>query len=118
MAQAMRVSMLKYAAPWLWEENSPSPRPFQRDTFQQLIKNLVERNSRAVEKLQRNEYSNSAENEAPFLKRFYKYQKERFPFLAHGLLIASFSFSAIAYSRICRNAPGFIELKNYLAGIA
>jgi len=55
-----------------------------------------------------NEFSNSEENNAPFLKRFYRYQKERFPVLGHGLLVASFSFSAISYSRICRGAEGFV----------
>lgn len=66
---------------------------------------------------QSNEYTNIEENKLPFFKRFYRYQKERFPFLGHGLLVASFSFSAIAYSRICRGVPGFISWKTYLLGI-
>ncbi|MDI1233552.1 MAG: UbiA family prenyltransferase [bacterium] len=37
-------------------------------------------------------------------QRFWQYQKERFPLLAHGILIASFTFSAMAFSNICRNA--------------
>ena len=49
--------------------------------------------------------------------RFYLYQKERFPFLAHGLLIAVFSFSAVSYSRICRGMEDFIPLKVFLPGI-
>lgn len=49
--------------------------------------------------------------------RLYIYQKERFPVLGHGLLVASFSFSAIAYSRICRGAEGFVNWKTYLVGI-
>jgi len=49
-----------------------------------------------------------------FIKRFYIYQKERFPFATHGLLIAAFSFSAISYSRICRGAVGFIAWQPYL----
>lgn len=52
-----------------------------------------------------------------FLSRFWTYQSERFPFLAHGPLIAVFSFSAIAYSRLCRGATGFIDWKIYLAGV-
>jgi len=52
-----------------------------------------------------------------FITRFYVYQQERFPFLAHGILIATFSFSAISYSRICRGAAGFIDMKNYLATV-
>lgn len=52
-----------------------------------------------------------------FLKRFYIYQKERFPFLVHGLLVLSFSFSAASYSRICRGAPGFIPWHVFLPGV-
>jgi 4-hydroxybenzoate polyprenyltransferase len=59
--------------------------------------------------MQQNPYSNPEENAASFLKRFYRYQNERFPILGHGLLVASFSFSAIAYSRICRGAEGFVS---------
>lgn len=50
-----------------------------------------------------------------FFTRFLIYQKERFPFLVHGLLIAAFSFSAIAYSRLCRDASGFIAWNDYMA---
>ncbi len=46
--------------------------------------------------------------------RFYQYQKERFPFLLHGILISVFSFSAIAYSRLCRSENSFISLQDYL----
>jgi 4-hydroxybenzoate polyprenyltransferase len=52
-----------------------------------------------------------------FIKRFYIYQKERFPFIANGILIAIFTFSAISYSRICRGADGFISLNSYLIAI-
>ncbi|MDH5381678.1 MAG: UbiA family prenyltransferase [Cyclobacteriaceae bacterium] len=64
-----------------------------------------------------NEFIKPEENNASFIYRFYLYQKERFPFLGHGLLVASFSFSAIAYSRICRGATGFIPWETYLVGI-
>lgn len=64
-----------------------------------------------------NIHSIPSENEASFLKRFFIYQKERFPILGHGLLVASFSFSAIAYSRICRGAEGFVPWSRYLTGI-
>lgn len=37
--------------------------------------------------------------------------------LGHGLLVASFTFSAIAYSRICRGAEGFVSWQIYLLGI-
>lgn len=52
-----------------------------------------------------------------FLKRFYIYQNERYPFLAYLFLVGSFSFSAIAYSRICRGETSFIELKPFLVCI-
>ncbi len=64
-----------------------------------------------------NSHSVKEENEAWFLKRFLIYQKERFPFLVHGLLVAAFSFSAISYSRICRGAEGFIPLQTYIVGV-
>jgi 4-hydroxybenzoate polyprenyltransferase len=67
--------------------------------------------------VQPNEFSKTEENNASFLKRLYIYQKERFPVLGHGLLVASFSFSAIAYSLICRGEKGFVDLKTYLVGI-
>ena len=66
---------------------------------------------------QQNTYSRAEENRASFIKRFLIYQKERFPFLGHGLLVAAFSFSAISYSRICRGAEGFISLNDFLVGI-
>ena len=68
-------------------------------------------------KLRSNEYTKSEEQDKSFLWRFNRYQKERFPFLGHGLLVASFSFSAIAYSRICRGAEGFVPWSTYGLGI-
>jgi len=59
----------------------------------------------------------SAENNLPFLKRFFIYQKERFPFLAHGLMIMAFTFSAVSYSRICRQQTGFISWKDFTIGV-
>ncbi len=64
-----------------------------------------------------NQFSNIKENNSSFLKRFYIYQKERFSFLGHGLIVTSFSFSAISYSRICRGATGFINTNIFIAGI-
>ncbi len=58
-----------------------------------------------------------AKPKAPFAKRFWIYQKERFPFLAHGVMISAFTFSAVSYSRICRQAEGFIELQDFLIGV-
>jgi 4-hydroxybenzoate polyprenyltransferase len=67
--------------------------------------------------IQQNEFSKAEENNASFLKRFYLYQKERFPILGYAILVSSFSFSAISYSRICRGAAGFVDWKIYLTGI-
>lgn len=64
-----------------------------------------------------NEFSKPEEKGRSFLWRFYKYQKERFPILGHGLLVASFSFSAIAFSRICRGAEGFVPWSTYGLGV-
>lgn len=50
---------------------------------------------------------------ASLLKRFLTYQKERYPFLAYIFLIGSFSFSAIAYSRICRGQTTFVPLTTF-----
>ncbi|MBD1434784.1 UbiA family prenyltransferase [Sphingobacterium sp. DN00404] len=68
-------------------------------------------------KTQQNEYSNPEENNASFFKRFWIYQRERFPLLAHGILISAFSFSAIAYSRISRGVEGFISWQHFLVGV-
>lgn len=57
------------------------------------------------------------QNLLPFWKRFYIYQRERFPFLGHGALIAVFSFSAISYSRISRGLDTFIDWPAYLVCI-
>lgn len=67
--------------------------------------------------VQGNAFSNAVENNAPFLRRFYIYQKERFPVLGHGLLVAAFSFSAISYSRICRGAEGFVSIETFAVGV-
>lgn len=67
--------------------------------------------------VQGNEFSNAVENSAPFFRRFYIYQKERFPLLGHGLLVAAFSFSAISYSRICRGAEGFVDGQTFAVGV-
>ena len=51
-----------------------------------------------------------------FLSRFWQYQSERFPLLAHGVLIAVFTFSAVSYARLCRGATGFIPWPHFLVG--
>jgi 4-hydroxybenzoate polyprenyltransferase len=57
------------------------------------------------------------ENKLPFVSRFLIYQKERFPFIAHGLMISAFTFSAVSYSRICRGESGFISWSDLIIGI-
>jgi 4-hydroxybenzoate polyprenyltransferase len=64
-----------------------------------------------------NEYSKPEENNSSFAKRFWIYQKERFPLLGHGILVTAFSFSAISYSRICRGAEGFVNWTTFLIGV-
>lgn len=64
-----------------------------------------------------NEYSKPTENNAPFIQRFWIYQRERFPVLAHGIMIGAFSFSAISYSRISRATEGFIPWSHFLVGV-
>ena len=51
------------------------------------------------------------------IKRFYQYQKERFPVVGHGIMITSFTFSAVSYSLMCRKIEGFISVKDFLIGI-
>ncbi len=57
------------------------------------------------------------ENTLSFIKRFLIYQKERFPFIVHGLMISAFTFSAISYSRICRGQEDFIPWSDFIIGI-
>jgi len=52
-----------------------------------------------------------------FAKRLWIYQKERFPLFKHLLLIATFTFSAIGYARICRGAEGFVPMIDYVSGV-
>ena len=58
------------------------------------------------------------EDRASLTARFWLYQRERFPLGAYALLITVFTFSAAAYSRMIRGAPGFIDLRLFLIGAA
>lgn len=49
--------------------------------------------------------------------RLFQYQKERFPILGHGLLIAAFTFSAISFSKLSRGVQGFIDYQDFLIGL-
>ncbi len=52
----------------------------------------------------------------PFIRRLLQYLKERFPLVQHGIIIAIFSFSAIAYSRISSGKSGFIPGSTFVIG--
>jgi 4-hydroxybenzoate polyprenyltransferase len=56
------------------------------------------------------------QNQLPYLKRLWIYQKERFPLLLNLIAVTTFTFSAISYSRICRGAEGFVSWKTYIIG--
>ena len=60
---------------------------------------------------------NTLEQNRPLRYRLYIYLQERFPLMSHGLLIASFTFSAISFSRISRGVTGFIPTKYFLVGL-
>jgi 4-hydroxybenzoate polyprenyltransferase len=51
-----------------------------------------------------------------FASRLWQYQSERFPVAGHGLLILTFTFSAIAFSRVSRGASGFIPFGLFIVG--
>jgi len=52
-------------------------------------------------------------NDGNLFLRFWQYQKERYPFLAYLILIGTFSFSAVSYSRFCRFEDGFITASSF-----
>jgi 4-hydroxybenzoate polyprenyltransferase len=56
------------------------------------------------------------ERKLPFILRFFKYCKERFPLHQNGLLITVFTFSATSFSRICRGHTDFIPLSYFIPG--
>jgi 4-hydroxybenzoate polyprenyltransferase len=56
------------------------------------------------------------ERKLPFMLRFFKYSKERFPLHQNGLLIVVFTFSAASFSRICRGHTDFIAVSHFTAG--
>jgi 4-hydroxybenzoate polyprenyltransferase len=49
-------------------------------------------------------------------RRFAKYLEERFPLLGFAPLIAVFTFSSAAYSRLARGAPGFVPWPRFAVG--
>src|SRR5213593_557307 len=53
--------------------------------------------------------SSATTTRAPLAARFWRYQSERFPLAGFAPLIAVFTFSSAAYSRLSRGEPGFIR---------
>lgn len=53
----------------------------------------------------------------PLAPRLWQYQRERFPVAEYAPLIAAFTFSAAAYSRLLRGVPGFIRLDLFAVGV-
>lgn len=51
-------------------------------------------------------------------RRFWIYQRERFPLASHGLLIAVFSFSTISYSALARGVVRLPDVRAYLVAFA
>lgn len=52
------------------------------------------------------------------LTRFWIYQAERFPVVGHGILIAAFSFSAVGFSSLLRDAAGWPGAGSILVAFA
>ena len=50
------------------------------------------------------------------LGRLWSYQRERFPLVAYLPMVVVFSGSAAAYSRLARQAPGFIPWERFAVG--
>lgn len=49
-----------------------------------------------------------------FPRKWWTYQRERFPLIAHGLLIAAFSFCAVSLSRALRGGAGWPDWREML----
>ncbi|MGH7724985.1 MAG: hypothetical protein ACREOU_06105 [Candidatus Eiseniibacteriota bacterium] len=59
---------------------------------------------------------NAPETRAPLSARLLTYQAERFPLIQFVPLIALFTLSSAAYSRLARGAPGFVPVPILLVG--
>jgi 4-hydroxybenzoate polyprenyltransferase len=58
-----------------------------------------------------------SESDLNLFSRFWIYQKERFPILVYAIMVLSFTFSAAAYSRICRQTEGFVDTAKFITGV-
>jgi 4-hydroxybenzoate polyprenyltransferase len=56
------------------------------------------------------------ENSRSFFARFIIYQKERFPFFQHGILIIAFTFSSVNYSLNARNGTDTPDWQVWITG--
>jgi 4-hydroxybenzoate polyprenyltransferase len=64
--------------------------------------------SPSVEKVASNTSTQFADEKSlPAWRRWWIYQRERFPIFAHGALIAAFSFSAVSLSFMLRGQSGW-----------
>jgi 4-hydroxybenzoate polyprenyltransferase len=59
----------------------------------------------------------TAAHRRPLARRLWAYQRERFPVAEYAPLIAAFTFSAAAYSRLLRGVPGFIRAELFAVGV-
>lgn len=60
---------------------------------------------------------NRGETSLSFIRRFLVYQKERFPFVQHGIIIACFTFGGFFYSRHSRGAWDDISITRFCVGV-
>ena len=51
-------------------------------------------------------------------RRWWVYQRERFPLVSHGPLILAFSFSAVAFSWMLRSSPGWPDARSAVVAFA
>jgi len=58
----------------------------------------------------------AATGRASLLARFWAYQRERFPLAGFVPIIAAFTFSSAAYSRLARGSSGFIPWSRFAIG--
>jgi len=59
----------------------------------------------------------TTEESMTLIQRFWVYQRERFPVIAYAIMVLSFTFSAASYSRICRQAEGFVGVTKFITGV-
>lgn len=68
--------------------------------------------------LERTVSSQQQRDYSPLTKRLWQYQRERFPLVQHGLLVATFSFCAVCLSALLRGAEGWPGWQTSLVAFA